>query len=73
MRTCTIGCTEAAPGADGLIVELLEACWKTIGPCVTELFKASTRLGTHPSCFKLAEVVLMEKPNWDPTSKVGDL
>ena len=71
VRTCTIGCTKTAPGADGVTVELLEACWKTIGPCVTQLFRACIRLGTHPSCFKLAEVVLLEKPNRDPTSIKG--
>lgn len=70
-RMCTIGCGNTAPGADGVSVELLEACCKTIGPCVTQLFRACIQLGTHPSCFKLAEVVLLEKPNRDPTTVKG--
>ncbi|KAI1005855.1 hypothetical protein K3495_g2360 [Podosphaera aphanis] len=50
-RTCTIGCGNAAPGADG------------ISACI--------HLGTHPSCFKLAEVVLIQKANRDPATVKG--
>ncbi|KAI0996528.1 hypothetical protein K3495_g11653 [Podosphaera aphanis] len=71
VRTCTIGCGNTAPGADGISVELLTACWKTIGPFVTQLFQACIQLGTHPSCFKLAEVVLLQKANRDPTTVKG--
>ncbi|KAI0995414.1 hypothetical protein K3495_g12764 [Podosphaera aphanis] len=71
VRTCTIGCGNAAPGADGISVELLTACWKTIGPFVTQLFQACIHLGTHPSCFKLAEVVLIQKANRDPATVKG--
>ncbi|KAI0998159.1 hypothetical protein K3495_g10032 [Podosphaera aphanis] len=40
------GCGNTSPGADGVSVELLETCWKTIGPYVTDLFRACTNLGT---------------------------
>lgn len=71
VRTCTIGCKKTAPGADGISVELLEACWKTIGRWVTQLFRACIRLGIHSACFKLAEVVLLHKPNRDPSTVKG--
>lgn len=71
VRTCTIGCGNTTPGADGVSVQLLEACWETIGPYVTQLFRACIQLGTHPSCFKLAEVVLLPKPNRDPSTVKG--
>nr|ABW72065.1 TE1b [Blumeria hordei] len=58
IRICTMGCVNTAPGADGISVELLQTCWKTIGPF--------TR---HP--FKLAEVVLIRKMNRDPTTVKG--
>ncbi|KAI1002492.1 hypothetical protein K3495_g5712, partial [Podosphaera aphanis] len=70
-RACTIGGGNTAPGADGVSVELLATCWDTIGPYVSELFRSCIRLGTHPSCFKLAEVVLIQKPNRDPTTVKG--
>ncbi|KAI0995925.1 hypothetical protein K3495_g12256, partial [Podosphaera aphanis] len=71
VRKYTIGCGNTEPGADGVSVELFEACWKTIGPHVTQLFRACMQLGTHPTCFKLAEVVLLPKPNRDPTTVKG--
>lgn len=71
VRACTIGSGNTAPGADGVSVELLITCWNTIGPYVTELFRACIRLGIHPTCFKLAEVVLIQKPNRDPTTVKG--
>lgn len=71
VRTCTIGCRKTAPGADGVTVELLKACWKTISPYVTHLFRACIRLGIHSNCFKLAEVILLPKPNRDLTTIKG--
>lgn len=38
---------------------------------MTELFRPCIQLGTHSNCFKLAEVVLIEKPNRDPTTIKG--
>lgn len=68
---CTIGCESTAPGADGVSVELLKACWNHIGPFVTKLFQACISLDIHPTCFKLAEVVFLEKPNRDPSFPKG--
>ncbi|KAI0994152.1 hypothetical protein K3495_g14029, partial [Podosphaera aphanis] len=67
VRAYTIEWGNTAPGADGVSIELLATCWNTIGPYVTELFRSCIQLGTHPNCFKLAEVALIEKPNQDPT------
>ncbi len=71
VRKCTIGSGNTSPGADGVSVELLEICWKTIGPYVTDLFRACTNLGTYPTCFKLAEVVLIPKTDRDLTTVKG--
>lgn len=68
VRVCTIGCSNKSPGADGISVDLLSACWKTIGPYVVQLFRACIRLGFHPSCFKLAEVIFLQKHGRDPST-----
>ncbi|KAI1006683.1 hypothetical protein K3495_g1541 [Podosphaera aphanis] len=71
VRKCTIGSGNMFPGADGVSVELLEICWKTNGPYVTDLFRACTNLSTYPACFKLAEVVLIPKTDRDLTTVKG--
>ena len=71
VRACTIGSGNTSPGADGISVELLSACWDTIERHVTQLFRACLRLGYHPTCFKLAEVVFLPKPGRDPSSVKG--
>ncbi|KAI1006775.1 hypothetical protein K3495_g1438 [Podosphaera aphanis] len=71
VRKCTIGSGNNSPGADGISVELLSACWDSIGTHITQLFHACIRLGYHPSCFKLAEIVLLPKPGRDLTSVKG--
>ncbi|KAI0993628.1 hypothetical protein K3495_g14556, partial [Podosphaera aphanis] len=71
VRTCTIGSGNTSPGADEISVDLLTACWESIERHVTQLFRACLRLGHHPSCFKLAEVVFLPKPGRDPSSIKG--
>ncbi|KAI0993264.1 hypothetical protein K3495_g14920, partial [Podosphaera aphanis] len=71
VRACTIGSGNTSPGADGISVELLAACWSNIEPHVTRLFRACIRLGYHPACFKLAEVLFLPKPRRDPSSVKG--
>ena len=71
VRACTIDCGNTSPGADGISVELLAACWNNLGPHVTQLFRACLRLGYHPVCFRLAEVVFLPKPRRDPSSVKG--
>ena len=71
VRTCTIGSGNTSPGADEISVELLTACWKDIGTHVTQLFLAYVRFGYHPSCFKLAEVMFLQKPGRDPSLPKG--
>ncbi|KAI0994897.1 hypothetical protein K3495_g13283 [Podosphaera aphanis] len=71
VRKCTIGSGNTSAGADGISVELLSACWDSIGTHITQLFHACIRLGYHPSCFKLAEIVLLPKPGRDLTSVKG--
>lgn len=71
MRACTIGSGKTSPEADGISVELLAVCWTSLGPLVTQLFRACIHLGYHPACFKLAEVVFLPKPKRDPSSVKG--
>lgn len=71
VRTCTIGSGNTSLGADGISVELLGACWERIELHVTQLFRACLRLGCHPSCFKLAEVIFIPKARRDPASVKG--
>lgn len=47
--------------ADEISVELLTALWETIIPYVVQLFRACIRLEIYPSCFKLTEVVFLQK------------
>ncbi|POS85013.1 hypothetical protein EPUL_002447 [Erysiphe pulchra] len=61
VRKCTIGSGNTSPGADGIFVELLGACWEKIELHVTHLFRACLRLCCHSSCFKLAEIVFIPK------------
>ena len=68
VRACTIGSGNTSPGADGISVELLAACWHSIEPHVTQLFRACLRLGYHPQCFKLAEIIFLPKAGRDPSS-----
>ncbi|KAI0996171.1 hypothetical protein K3495_g12008 [Podosphaera aphanis] len=62
---------KTSPGADGVSVELLEICWKTTGPYVTDLCRTCTNLGTYSTCFKLAEVVLIPKTDRDLTTVIA--
>ena len=71
VRSSTIGSGSTSPGADGISVELLSACWNKLGPLVTHLFSACLSLGYHPICFKLAEVVFLPKTGRDPSSIKG--
>ena len=71
VRNCTIGSKNTCPGADGVSVKLLATCWESIGPCITHLFRACLRMGYHPNCFKLAEVIFIPKPGRDPTNIKG--
>jgi len=49
----------------------MEACWPHIGERVRSRYEGCMQLGYHPSCFRLAQVVLLPKPNRDPTSAKG--
>lgn len=68
VKICTVGSGNTCPGADGISVELLETCWDSIGSSVTQIFRACLRLGYHPKCFKVAEVVFLPKTGQDPTT-----
>lgn len=71
VKTCTIRSGNTSPGADGISVELLATCWENIELHVTQLFRACLRLGYHPNCFKLAEIVFLPKPRRDSSSVKG--
>lgn len=65
---CTIVNGNNSPGANEILVELLAACWTNIKLHVTQYFRTYFRLGYHPVCFKLAEVIFLPKPGRDPSS-----
>ncbi|KAI0997482.1 hypothetical protein K3495_g10706 [Podosphaera aphanis] len=71
VRKCTIGSGNTSPGANSISVELLSACWDSIGIHITQLFHACIRLGYHSSCFKLADTLLLRKPGRDLTAVKG--
>lgn len=71
VRSCTVGNGNTCPGADGISVELLSACWKAIGAYITNLFRACLRLGHHSSCFKLADIVFLPKHGRDLSTIKG--
>lgn len=74
VRKCTIGSGNSCAGADVISVELLATCWDSIGNYVTQIFHSCLRLGHHPYCLKLAEIVYLPKKGRDPCSiKAGDL
>lgn len=50
-----------APGVDGLSVKLLLWCWDYISEPLRQLFQGCLRVGHHPACFKIAEVVMLKK------------
>ncbi|POS87841.1 hypothetical protein EPUL_001568 [Erysiphe pulchra] len=69
VRTCTIGSGNTSPGADGISVELLAACWNYKKLHVMQLFSACLKPGYHPLCFRLAPSV----KGWRPTSLISCL
>lgn len=69
--TCTIGCGNKSPGPDGITVQLLIATWYKIRFFIVKIFCSCIRLGTYSTCFKLAEVVLLQNSGRDPSSVKG--
>ncbi|KAI1004666.1 hypothetical protein K3495_g3552 [Podosphaera aphanis] len=75
LAPCSLSSVARIPWTEDLSdlewMELPAACWKDIGTHVTQLFRACVRFGYHPSCFKLAEVVFLQKPGRDPSLPKG--
>ncbi|CEJ82398.1 hypothetical protein VHEMI02464 [[Torrubiella] hemipterigena] len=51
------------PGADGITTKMLRAVWPSLGDAITLLYSSCLRLGYHPEIFRIAEVVMIPKPN----------
>lgn len=71
VRRCTTESGNTCTGADQISVDVLRACWGSIGSFVTQLFRACLQLGYHPACFKVAEVIFLSKSGRDPTTTKG--
>ena len=63
LTAATVTVRSTSPGADGISVRLLKACWHIIQEPVRALFQACLRTGHHPRPFRTAEVVMLRKPN----------
>ena len=63
LTAATIAVKNTSPGADGISVRLLKACWQAIQEPVRALFQACLRIGHHPRPFRTAEIVMLRKPN----------
>lgn len=71
IRKSTTSSGNTRPGADGILVEQLTACWDLIGRYITHLFRGWLRIGYIPNCFKLAEIIFIPKANYDFSSIKG--
>lgn len=70
-RRSLLDAGNTAPGADGITVTMLRLSWGHIGPYVHYLYRHCLRLGHHPALAKEAEVVMIPKPNRDPSTPKG--
>ncbi|KID83882.1 Endonuclease/exonuclease/phosphatase [Metarhizium guizhouense ARSEF 977] len=58
----TIRTGNTSPGADNIMVKLLQAVWDIIGGHVCRLYQGCLSGGHHPGVFREAEVVMIPKP-----------
>ncbi|KAL5601468.1 uncharacterized protein BROUX77_005717 [Berkeleyomyces rouxiae] len=67
VRRAVIGAKNSTPGRDGVSVAILKALWDELETFVTSLFFLCFRWGHHPAPFKHAEIVVIPKPDKDPS------
>ncbi|KAL5614700.1 uncharacterized protein BROUX77_000537 [Berkeleyomyces rouxiae] len=67
VRRAVIGAKNSTPGRDGISVAILKALWGELEAFVTSLFSLCFRWGHHPAHFKHAEIVVIPKPDKDPS------
>lgn len=65
VKWVTIICQNKSPGADAITVRLPKAAWPSISHAVRVLYEVSLQLKHFPKAFKLAEVILLQKPGRD--------
>ncbi|KJZ71584.1 hypothetical protein HIM_09053 [Hirsutella minnesotensis 3608] len=58
----TIKTGNTSPGADNIMVKLLQAVWNMVGRHVCRLYQGCLTVGHHPGVFREAEVVMIPKP-----------
>ncbi|KAM4063341.1 RNase H domain-containing protein [Hirsutella rhossiliensis] len=65
LAEATHACTSTgntSPGVDGITVRMLRRAWNHIGEAVRELYEGCLHQGYHPTCFRVAKVVMIPKP-----------
>ena len=65
-KNATTGSGNAAPGADGISVALLQLAWSAIEDFVTDHFRGCLKIGQYPLPFRSAEVTIIPKPGKKP-------
>jgi ribonuclease HI len=66
-----IGARNTTPGADGITVDMLRCAWPAIAERVRYFFQRCIELGYHPRAFRQADVIMIPKPNRDPSTHKG--
>lgn len=56
-----IGVASTSPGADGITVRLLKACWADIRNLVRAIYQRCLELEFYPGCWRVAEVTMIPK------------
>ena len=58
-----IGAKNSAPGADETPTVILRLAWPLIKERVSTLFRACLDIGHHPTCFRSAIILMLDKPD----------
>jgi ribonuclease HI len=56
-----IGVASTSPGADGITVRLLKACWADVKNLVRAIYQRCLELEFYPGCWRTAEVTMIPK------------
>ncbi|KAI1676083.1 reverse transcriptase [Pyrenophora tritici-repentis] len=56
-----IGVASTSPGADGITVRLLKACWADIRNLARAIYQRCLELEFYPGCWRVAEVTMIPK------------
>ena len=69
-KVCMDMAPNKSPGPDNIRLNMINACWDSISPCLLHLFKHSLRLGITPDEWNEANGVVIAKPLKDDYTNV---